>query len=339
MNNQSTLSILLASLVGITITQAQSLPETVRSQDKVLLKQQAANLFKIVDPIAAKISPHVVVIKSGDKLITMGTVTEIGIITKLSEINNKGLAPRMIDHNGNVHQLILKSSNEEYDIALLENTGNIPSLKLTTLPQPKLGTIILAAGAADQALSSGVISVTPRSLKETDRGFLGVVMDMDKGKGKLGGVMLNRVEDNTAASRAGLQAGDIITKVNDTAVTNMIEIRNLLQQKQPGDTITMSYVRDEQVISNVKVTLGAREATPGVRRSRMNSMKRMGGKVNSVGEGFPEVIQSDIQIKSNYCGAPILDLDGNFIGVAIARSSRIKTYIIEAEKIAEVFKN
>jgi len=337
MKFQSTLPILLASLIGTASVQAQKLPNTVKPQDRVLLQNQALNLYKIIDPIAAKFSPHVVAIKSDNKLIAMGTVTELGIITKLSEINRRGVVPRIIDHNGNVHQIVLKASNDDYDIALLENPTNIPGLKLNPLPQPKIGTIVMAAGAADQALSSGVISVTPRSLKEADRGFLGVVMDMEREN--LGGVMLMRVEDMTAASRAGLQAGDIITKVNGTEVTNMIEMRNLLQQRQPGEVITMSYIRDEQVISDVKVTLGARAEMPGVRRSRMNFMKQMGGKVNSVGEGFPEVLQSDIQIKSNYCGAPIIDLDGNFLGVALARSSRIKTYIIEAKKIAEVFQD
>ena len=336
MNNHSKLSIILASLISATSLQAQKLPDTVKPQDRTLLKQQATDLYNIIDPIATKFSPYVVAIKSKNKVIAMGTVTELGIITKLSEINRKGVVPRIIDHEGNPHQIVLKDSNEEYDLALLENKAMIPSLELNTSQQPKLGTIILAAGAADQALSSGVISVTPRSLKEADRGFLGVVMDMERKN--LGGVMLTRVEDQTAASRAGLQAGDIITKVNGTSVTNMIEMRNLLQQKQPGDTISMSYIRDEQLISNVKVTLGARKEMPGVRRSRMNLMKRMGGKVNSVGEGFPEVLQSDIQIKSHYCGAPIIDLDSNFIGIALARSSRIKTYIIETKKITEIFK-
>lgn len=336
MKTQSKLPILLATLIAITSIHAQKLPNTVKPQDKILLQNQATNFYKIIDPIAAKFSPHVVAIKSQNKLIAMGTVTELGIITKLSEINQKGVVPRMIDYDGNVHQIVLKSSNKEYDLALLENPTNLPVLKLNTPPQPKLGSFILAAGAADQALSSGVVSVIPRSLKETDRGFLGVVMDLEKAN--LGGVMLTRVEDNSAASRAGLQAGDIITQVNETPVSNMIEMRNMLQQKRPGEVITMSYIRDQQIISNVKVTLGARKEMPGVRRSRMNSMKRMGGKVNSVGEGFPEVLQSDIPIKSNYCGAPIIDLDGNFIGIAIARSSRIKTYIIEAAKIAEVFK-
>jgi len=336
MKIHSKLSILLASLVSVTSLQAQNLPNTVKPQDRELLKQQATDFYNIIDPIAAKVSPYVVVIKSNNKVIAMGTVTELGIVTKLSEINRKGVVPRIIDHEGNTHQIVLKSSNEEYDLALLENPSNIPSLKLKALKQPKLGTIILAAGAADQALSSGVVSVIPRSLKEADRGFLGVVMDMEKND--IGGVMLMRVEDQTAASRAGLQAGDIITKVNDNVVNNMIQMRNLLQQKQPGDVVTMSYIRDEQLISDVKVTLGARKEMPGVRRSRMNFMKRMGGKVNSVGEGFPEVLQSDIQIKSHYCGAPIIDLDGNFIGVALARSSRIKTYIIETKKLAEIFK-
>lgn len=329
-------SLIAVAIASITTAQAQKLPDTVKPTDRILLNQQANDLYKIIDPIAAKASPSVVVIKSGNSIIAMGTVTEAGIVTKLSEIGKRGLELRIVDHQGNVHPVVLKSTNKEFDLALLENTAKLPALKPANGDSPKLGSIILAAGAADQALSTGVVSVNSRSLKETDRGFLGVIMDMENKTDN--GVMLMRVEERTAASRAGLQAGDIITKINNTSVNNMLQMRNMLQQKKPGDVIIMDYIRDEQLVSGVKVTLDARKEIPGVRRSRMNFMKRMGGKVSQVGEGFPDVLQSDIQIKKHHCGAPILDLDGNFVGVAIARSSRIKTYIIETKKLGQIFK-
>ena len=273
------LALTAMSFIGIYTLNAQTLPDTVKPVDRELLRQQATDLYKIIDPISAKFSPSVVAIKSRNRIIAMGTVTEKGIITKLSEIARRGADPRIIDHLGNENPVILKDSNEEYDLVLLENPKQLAALPLKQNQQPKLGSILIAAGAAEQALSMGVVSVTPRSLKESDRGFLGVVMDLEENN--LDGVLLMRVEDQTAASRAGLQAGDVITKINDTDINNMIEMRNLLQKQKPGDIINVSYLRDGQIISGVKVTLGGRPEIPRVRGSRMNQMKRMGGKVNA----------------------------------------------------------
>ncbi|MFT5905403.1 MAG: hypothetical protein ACI9E1_001000, partial [Cryomorphaceae bacterium] len=38
----------------------------------------------------------------------------------------------------------------------------------------------------------------------------------------------------------------------------------------------------------------------------------------------------------NFCGAPIVDLNGDFVGVVVAKASRIKTYIIEGDKLDEL---
>ena len=65
----------------------------------------------------------------------------------------------------------------------------------------------------------------------------------------------------------------------------------------------------------------------------------MGGRVNEVSEGFPQVLQSDMQLKSNFCGAPIVDLDGKLVGVMVAKASRIKSYIIEGKKLDELLKS
>ena len=40
------------------------------------------------------------------------------------------------------------------------------------------------------------------------------------------------------------------------------------------------------------------------------------------------MIQSDMQIDPADCGAPVIDLDGRVVGIAVARAGRIKTYII-----------
>ncbi len=318
---------------------AQKLPQFVRPEHRPVLTKQASDFYKVIDPLVKEISKSAVVFRAGDKIVSMGTVTDKGIVTKFSEISkvSQDANVRMIAKDGTSYPVKLEHVYNSYDIAVIENVGKLPAVNLQQSVTPEVGSFIVASGASDQALAAGLVSVKPRSLKEKDRGFLGVVMDMKAQKE--GGVLLNHVEKGSAAARAGLMKNDVILTVDGEAVTNMLEMRNFLQQQMPGEEITISYRRDGVVSAGVKVVLGARKDIPRVRRSRMNNMKRMGGRVNEVSEGFPQVLQSDMQLKSNFCGAPIVDLDGKLVGVMVAKASRIKSYIIEGKKLDELLKS
>jgi S1-C subfamily serine protease len=330
--NTATVTLITGNLV------AQEFPEFVRSEDMPILTKQAEDFFKVIDPLVKDISNSTVVIKVDNKIVSLGTVTEKGIVTKYSELakasRNAFSKIRMIAKDGTSYPINLLHIYNSYDIAVIENIGKLPAVDLKKAITPELGSFLVASGASDQALAMGVVSVNPRSLMEEDKGFLGVVMDMNTPVD--GGVLLNHVEPLSAADRAGLIGGDIILTVNGAAVTNMLEMRNFLQKLTPGSEITLSYKRDGVVSAGVKVKLGARSVIPQFNHSRMNVMKRMGGRINEVSEGFPQVLQSDIQLKSHFCGAPIVDLNGQFVGVVVAKASRINSYIIEGQKLQEL---
>ena len=51
--------------------------------------------------------------------------------------------------------------------------------------------------------------------------------------------------------------------------------------------------------------------------------------------GYPAAIQHDMLLKPNQCGGPLVNIDGNAVGVNIARASRVKSYAIPSEVIQE----
>jgi S1-C subfamily serine protease len=72
-----------------------------------------------------------------------------------------------------------------------------------------------------------------------DRPYLGVTLeDADPG------ARITQVFDNTAAATAGLQVGDIITKVNDTAVSDAPGTVEAIQALKAGDTVVLTVLRD-----------------------------------------------------------------------------------------------
>ncbi|HLF73893.1 MAG TPA: trypsin-like peptidase domain-containing protein [Anaerolineales bacterium] len=69
------------------------------------------------------------------------------------------------------------------------------------------------------------------------------------------GVYITRVAENSPASQAGLQEGDIITKIGDVALDENHSYVNTLFAYKPGDQVTLEVVRDIKVMQ-VQVVLG-----------------------------------------------------------------------------------
>jgi serine protease Do len=68
------------------------------------------------------------------------------------------------------------------------------------------------------------------------------------------GVVLARVDPDGPAAKAHLQAGDIITQINNHPIDQPERINYLILQHEPGETITIQYWRNGQT-HTVEVTL------------------------------------------------------------------------------------
>jgi S1-C subfamily serine protease len=64
-----------------------------------------------------------------------------------------------------------------------------------------------------------------------------------------------QVEDGSPASKAGLQQGDIITKVGDVLIDETHSYVNTLFIFKPGDQISLTVIRDGKDIP-LLITLG-----------------------------------------------------------------------------------
>ena len=64
-------------------------------------------------------------------------------------------------------------------------------------------------------------------------------------KGK-DGVLVTSVADNSAASKAGVKAGDVITSFNGSEVTGPSDLSRRIQRLQDGDEFTVDVVRDKK---------------------------------------------------------------------------------------------
>jgi len=270
------------------------------------------------------------------------------ILTKWSEINHYYNRLIVTTSQGKYGQATLIGIYPEHDLAVLGTELKLTPINLTAQSSPELGDFIALASPDGSVRSLGVISVKARSLRDTDKAYLGVLMNFNSSNQY--GSPLTRVVPDSPAAMAGLEAGDIVTSINRKSIKGSNELRNILQKLVPGSMIPINYRRDNHAFST-HVRLGSRPAGSDpsrVSRERMAQMQRMGAVPNRVRYDFPNVIQSDMAIQlddtpddprddlTNECGGPVTDLNGKMVGIVIARGSRIKTFIIPTQAIKDL---
>ena len=63
------------------------------------------------------------------------------------------------------------------------------------------------------------------------------------------GVLVTSVADNSAAAKAGVKAGDVVTSFNGTDVTTPSDLRRRVQRLSDGDEFTVGVVRDRKALT------------------------------------------------------------------------------------------
>ena len=75
------------------------------------------------------------------------------------------------------------------------------------------------------------------------------------------GVLVSSVSDNSAAAKAGLKAGDVITNFNGSTINDPQDMRRRIQSLNDGDEFTVTVMRDRK-----PVTLKGKAESPERRR-------------------------------------------------------------------------
>ncbi len=126
---------------------------------------------------------------------------------------------------------------------------------------------INTAIASNSGISQGYSFAVPVSLAKkvmddllrygsVQRALLGVhIKDIDAKRAKetgleqVRGVLVENINDNSAAQAAGLQSGDIIFKINTQVVNSMAELQSVVGTYRPGDKINVWFEREGREIS------------------------------------------------------------------------------------------
>lgn len=313
----------------------------MRPEEAEVVQRQTIEFFDAIRPAAQQAVASTVWVWTdttgrGKRPVVFGTVVGDGtkVLTKWSEIA-MALGPiQVVGGDGKTAKATVEGVYQDEDLALLSLEGaRYRPVDLSQVEAPKIGSFLIAASPDDTPASVGVVAVEARSLRDKDQAFLGVRLD-PKHSGT--GVRILGVEEESGALEAGLKEGDVILSLGDRAVNSLIEMRTALAGFGPGERVAIRYQRDgaeAKVDAELKEKTESYQQVPG---GRLRQMEKMGTSLSLVRGGFPSAIQTDMQLERDHCGGPVVDLDGRFAGVTIARADRTRSFIIPTKAIAEL---
>jgi len=170
----------------------------------------------------------------------------------------------------------------------------------------------------------------PRRIRP-QRAFIGVQFDFDTPLPRIGTLVAGM-----SAEKAGLKPGDLIAAVNGTPVTNRAQVVEILRDFREGQTIT---VRVRRAAQEFDAALKMLAPPPGEAGAGFypRDPGNMGAEVSRRAQGFERAIEHDTVLQPWLCGGPLVNLDGQAIGLNIARASRVTTYALPAALVQRIF--
>lgn len=162
----------------------------------------------------------------------------------------------------------------------------------------------LARNIAEQIVNTGRV----------DRGFLGVAPqdlteDLVSQFGTEKGALISEVTEGSPAEKAGLKAGDVIVKIQGTAVRDSRQLLLTVGQFTPGTTVAVDYLRDGKT-RTAQVKLARRPDQPGGETAPEKAEDI--GVLNGVGVGeITEQVREQLQLPSRIKGALITSIDAD----------------------------
>ena len=209
--------------------------------------------------------------------------------------------------------------------ALVDVQGRIVGLNAAILSQSGQSDgvsfaipINLARSLAEQIVHTGKV----------DRAFLGVSPqdlspDLAAQFGAARGALIADISPHTPAESAGLQRGDVITKVNGEDIADARNLVLAVTGHAPGDAVTLEYLRHGQA-STVKVKLTAQPASANdeddnggislgqYKRGLGINPPKPDGVLNGVTVAdLNAPARTEFQLPSNITGALIVQVDPN----------------------------
>lgn len=255
----------------------------------------------------------------------LGTIVdrEGYILSKASELSGGNI--KAVLSTGRVFDAVVVGVDRKNDLMMLKVEAGDLAAAVLTFEKPGLGRMVACVGMGRSPVAVGIISAKPRVIRPAQL-VLGLIL-----RAHPDGLWVEGVTKGFGADRAGIEKGDVLTHVGSREVIAVDQVVGRLQKLAEGDEVQVRVLRDGQ---SKRLTVVLSEFGPDP-RSRAERMNRMGSELSDRRRGFEMVLQHDAEVKPVHCGGPLVNLDGEVVGLNIARAGRIASYALPSSLLRQ----
>lgn len=297
-------------------------------QDRFRSGEQTLRAF---GPVSAATRHSIVKLNVNGETVALGTVVDASglALTKASELKKGKLTCWLASDKEVAAELIATDTEEDVALVRVHAQGLRP-VQWAADPV-SVGQWAITPGIAETPHAVGIISALPHRVRPP-RAFIGVQFERSGSAPKVEEVLAG-----LGAEKAGLKRGDLIEAVNGDSVTNREQVIETIRELREGQKVKLSVQRagkkfDAEV--QLMAPQGALLESGFNPRQRSN---RIAGQVSLRAEGFEQAIEHDTVLQPWLCGGPLVNLDGQVIGLNIARAGRVSTYALPAKLAKRIF--
>lgn len=263
-------------------------------------------------------------------------VSEAGhILTKASEIEGKQHLSLRVDDKlyTDIERL---GVDDEWDVALLKVKSDelFTPVLLSQLEDGKMGRWVVSNGSTTRSKRRarvGIVSAMSRAINVPV--VLGVEFDTEDEEN----LKIKKLTEQKGAAKAGLEVGDVLLTAAGVKLKQRPDLLKVLKLQKPGDIIAIELMRSDETLE-FDVELMERGDDGEMPMDRNDQMGGGEEQLSKRRTGFARVIQHDTPLTKLSVGGPLLSLDGQCIGMNIARASRVATFAIPARELGELIK-
>src|SRR2546425_1383467 len=274
-------------------------------------------------------------VRGGDVALAVGNPFGVGQTVTMGIISAKGRTNAQQVGSGSFEDFLQTDApiNQGNSGGALVNTqGELIGINSQILP---------GAGGTNIGIGFAIPSNMARSVMDqllkggkVRRGQLGVrigrvTSDMatSLGMSETKGVIVESVQPGTAAERAGIHQGDVITAIDGSPTNDVNAFRNHVASMAPGTEVTLTILRDNSE-QKFKVSLGefTAENTKAGEQSETGPNAGGAGKLGVTVEPLPPDIASELNLRPGTQGVVVDSVDpaGPAAAAAIQRADVIQ---------------
>ncbi|MDQ8004896.1 MAG: trypsin-like peptidase domain-containing protein [Pedobacter sp.] len=246
------------------------------------------------------------------------------LVTKLSMLGDN---PELVTYPN--AKLSLVAKDRENDVALLAVSGtddlrggiNLSEVSTTNVAMGKLIYIEKERGKLVSGVYGSEIFNLP---KNSSRPYLGAMLKFNSKP-----ALFSLINPESPAGKAGIKVGDELLALNGKVIEKANDFAPALLNYWPDDEINLTWKNDTTTLTKTLVLAGVKMG------SSNHPAERITGGKSGRRDGFAKVFAHDADVKAAECGSPVFDLNGKFLGINIARFSRIATLALPADLILQ----